>query len=153
MAPTMSPKPQLIQHAIEDMRVTVVIAAAGVFGNAASLRNPFFTSGASARAEPQTSTRAICMENARRLHTPPPQFSTTSTGDCPVKAMAAIPASTVSIIANTNGSGRYFLINFTDKSISFPSMVILNSYPTKKRGSFTSLLHISEQIISAQQLF
>ena len=101
------------------------MAAAGVFGNAAILRNPFFTRGASARAEPHTSTSAICIEKARRLQTPPPQFSTTSNGDWPVKAIAATAARTVSIIAKTNGSGRNFLINFTDKSISLPNISIL----------------------------
>ena len=116
----MSPKPQLIQQANDETKVTVVIAIEGVFGNAAILRSALFTRGASARAEPHTSTNAICIENARRLHTPPPQFSTTSRVDCPVETIAATAATTVRIIANTKGSGRYFLINFTDKSISFP---------------------------------
>ena len=124
MAPTIRPNPQLIQHATLATNVTVVMAAAGVLGNAAILRKPLFIRGASARAEPHTSTRAICIEKASRLQTPPPQFSTTSRGDCPVEIIAAKAATIVRIIAKTNGSGRYFLISFTDKSINFPIILI-----------------------------
>ena len=65
---------------MEEMRVTVVIAAEGVEGNPAIFLSAFFNIGAAARAEPQTKTKDICIANPKRLQTPLPQFSTTSIG-------------------------------------------------------------------------
>ena len=101
----MRPKPQLSQQANAETTVTSAIAAAGLLGTRAKASMPRFTAGAAARALPHTSTKAICMAKASRFHTPPPQCSSTSTGDWLHTGMATTAATKVSSMAKMNGSG------------------------------------------------
>ena len=108
MAPTISPKPQLIQHATADTTDTMAMAAVGVLGIDANNDILLFTAGASANVEPHTSTNAICMANDSSDHTPLPQCSMASRGVWWHIGMAITNATIVSSIANMNGSGKYF---------------------------------------------
>ena len=74
-------------------------------------------SGAAANVAPVTSTRAICIENPRRFHTPPPQLLMTSVMLCWHTGMATKIAIKVRIIAKMNGSGRYFCMKLTQPFI------------------------------------
>ena len=66
---------------------------------------------AEAKAEPSTSTKAICMENFSRFHRPsfsppsPPQAQIIRIGPIPVPIIAAINTTMVRMMANRNGSG------------------------------------------------
>ena len=64
------------------------------------------TGSLSANAEPQTSTKAICMEKDNKLQTPLPQWVTTSTGELPNPKMEAAKATKVKRMAKIKGSGR-----------------------------------------------
>ena len=88
------------------MPVTNAIAPAGVLGNDANALMPLLTTGAAAKVEPHTSTRAICIAKANRFHTPLPQCSTTSKGVWWQMGIANKAATKVSMMANMKGSGR-----------------------------------------------
>ena len=107
MTPTIRPKPQLSQQARAETNVTSAIAPAGVFGSVAMALMPRFTTGAAASVEPQTRTKAICIEKASSPHTPLPQCSITSMGLWWQMGIAKITASIVKMMAKINGSGRY----------------------------------------------
>ena len=96
------------QHDIADTTDTMAMAAVGVLGIDANNDILFFTAGASANVEPQTSTNAICMANDSSDHTPLPQCSMASRGVWWHIGMAITNARTVSSMAKMNGSGRYF---------------------------------------------
>lgn len=82
------------------------MAPAGLLGREAKVDMSFLTLGLSARTAPHIKTKAICMEKAKRLHTPFPQFSTTSKGVCLHKGTATAKATKVSSTAKIKGSGK-----------------------------------------------
>ena len=82
------------------------MAPAGVLGSEAKALIPFLTTGAAARAEPHTSTRAICMAKASSDQTPLPQCSTTSSGVWRQTGIATRNATIVRMMAKIKGSGR-----------------------------------------------
>ena len=94
------------QQATAEMAVTRAMAPAGVLGRDAIALIPFLMAGAAARAEPHTSTRAICMAKASSDHTPLPQCSTTSSGVWWHTGIATRKAMIVRRTAKMKGSGR-----------------------------------------------
>ena len=119
------PNPQLIKQQIAEITVTKATAPTGFFGTPASLTISFLMAGAFANALPSTSTRAICIENANRPHTPEPQAFATSIGFMPATGIAAINTTIVRIIQKTNASGRNLCTSFTQPFVNF-----LNIFPT-----------------------
>ena len=79
-APTTSPKPQLIQLAVSETRVTSRIAPPGVVASAAMRVRMRFTKGVLASMKPATSTSSICMENSSSFQKPSPHMVTTASG-------------------------------------------------------------------------
>ncbi len=75
--------------------------------------------GADASAEPDTSTRAICIAKASRPQTPLPQLATTSTGVWRQIGIANSAAIKVRMIAKRKGSGIQRWTSFTEPLISF----------------------------------
>ena len=97
----------------------------------------FLQTLAEARAEPSTSTRAICMEKASRPHMPspplplPPQAQIISQGLCCVPRHAAMKTTIVRMMANRNGSGSHRFMMRTHPlenffSINFPPINVKN---------------------------
>ena len=72
-APMTSPKPQLIQLAISDTKVTSMMALPGVLASEAMLARPFFTGGVLASMKPEINTSSICIEKVSRFQKPSPQ--------------------------------------------------------------------------------
>ena len=108
MTPTIRPKPQFIQQAKAETKVTIAIAEIGVLGIEAKREINALIDGEAASVAPHTKTKAICIAKANKDQTPSPQCSTTSNGDCLHIGMATTKAIKLSIIAKIKGSGKYF---------------------------------------------
>ena len=65
------PKPQFSQQQRVDTKVVTRMACFSLWHRPATVRSAFLQGLADAMAEPKTSTRAICMENASRFQKPP----------------------------------------------------------------------------------
>jgi hypothetical protein len=106
MAPITRPKPQLIQHAIALITVTIRIACPGVFAVLASIAKHFLKTGAPAIAWPVTTTIDIYIEKVSRFQKPPDQASMIWFGLCPVIGITKTNTARVSRAAKIKGSGR-----------------------------------------------
>ena len=81
--------------------------------------------GAVAKAVPVTTTKAICIENARSPHTPSPHAIAIWSGLAPAAGIAAINTMIVRITAKMNASGSHLLMTFTHPAVNF---LIITSY-------------------------
>ena len=116
------PKPQFSQQQIVDTKVVTKIACLLVWHRPATARKAFLQGRAEAMAEPNTSTRAICMEKASRFQKPPlasPHFAMISMGPMPVAHMAATNTIRVRMMANKNASGSHLLTTRTQPFVNF----------------------------------
>lgn len=95
----MRPKPQLIQCATSETKLTVSIAAPGDLTDRAIATRTRFTGGVLASMKPVTSTSSICIEKASRPQKPSPHIPTTAIGPWPSIAIAA--AMTISVRMRT----------------------------------------------------
>ncbi len=140
-APTIRPKPQFSQQQMVDTMVTTRMALILFLAIPAIEARIFLQILAEARAEPSTSTRAICMEKLSRPHIPSPvvplpaQAQTSSMGFCQVPIIAAMNTTMVRMMANRNGSGSQRFMIRTQPLENFFSIKV---YPLFLRYDLTA---------------
>ncbi len=107
MAPSTSPKPQLMAQATEPTKATSMTPWAGLLAVPASRTSRRLIGGELARAWPVTRIIAICIEKASRFQKPAPHSEISSTGCFGVRPKASRKVRTVRKMAKIRGSGRY----------------------------------------------
>ena len=93
------------------------MALPGDFAKLASFPKPFLNIGLLANTKPVTNTNTICIENASNAQNPSPQNATICTGEESVNPKPSTKITTVKIITNKNGSGKYFSIKLFEKRV------------------------------------
>ena len=120
-APAIRPKPQFSQQQMVEMKVVTTMACMLLWHIPATNRSAFLQGLAEAMAEPNTSTRAICMEKASRPQKPLVEPQALSTFSGPI--LVAIIANTYTMMdrmtANRNGSGSHRLTTRTQPLVNF----------------------------------